>query len=71
MNDVPCKCGHLENVHPSEDGIERIYIVCDGCFKINRPAGIKQLTGIECQKYVPDNLKYLEQIYESRKVSNR
>lgn len=63
MNNFPCKCGHLEIDHPSED---RDYVVCDGCFLSNRVVGVKQLNRIDCEKYIPDNLKYLEQIYESK-----
>lgn len=76
MNDFPCKCGHLENVHPPNVNIRvaldspmnSYYVVCDGCFLENRIRGIKQLGTINCNHYVSDNLKYLEQLYESRSV---
>lgn len=63
--DFPCVCGHLENVHPSnDDKLKQTYIVCDGCFQGNRIAGVKQLNSNDCWKYVPDNLRYLESLIE-------
>lgn len=68
MNDFPCLCGHIENVHPPYPHTLGVghYIVCDGCFKNNRVKGVKQFETVECTQYVPSNLKYLEQLYEAK-----
>lgn len=66
MVDFPCTCGHLYIVHPS---VDNAFLVCDGCFTSNRPAGIRQLNSVDCSKYKSDNLKYLESLHEN-KVKN-
>ena len=64
MSDILCRCGHSKKVHPdtifSKYKEERKYLVCDGCFRNNRVKGIKQFGTIDCEEYVPDNLKHIE-----------
>jgi hypothetical protein len=73
--DFLCECGHDMADHPKVgryahySGSAGDYMVCDKCFRANRPAGIKQLDSIECREYVPDNLKYLEDKYMEKQSS--
>ena len=59
MNKIPCRCGHLEKMHPAR--YLNTYVVCDGCFRKNRVSGIKQFGSVECMQYISDNLLYVEQ----------
>jgi hypothetical protein len=57
----PCKCSHSKSLH-GKVGPPIGEEWCDGTFKT-----IESWTVIcECYKYVPDNLRYLEQCYKKR-----
>lgn len=57
--DFPCECGHEKSLH--KDGI-----FISGCRK-RIGWGIKGTDWADdCKEYKSDNLKYLEQLYESR-----
>jgi hypothetical protein len=75
MNDIPCMCGHDKEDHPKVGRYARYsggawgdYQVCDSCFRSNRPAGIKQMGTLDCEKYVPDNLSYIEWLANKKKL---
>jgi hypothetical protein len=63
MNDIPCRCGHLKNVHPNK---QNGHSVCNGCFNIGpwRPWG--DIEQNDCSAYVPDNLDLIEKLAKKR-----
>lgn len=61
-NNFPCLCGHGENLH---SGYGRLYFpYCESCFRKNM-YNFRNT----CLKYKPDNLKYLERVYEEKTKS--
>jgi len=65
MTEIPCKCGHSRELHPQNGKFP--FIVCDGCFKRNRPNGFQQVNcKQECVNYIPDNLMFIEQLAKVR-----
>lgn len=59
---IPCRCGHIKKDHKSS--IDNFELCWNGW-----PDGSDESFNLErcfCWQYKPDNLKYLEQIYEKR-----
>jgi len=54
----PCICGHEYKFH----NFAMTPYFCNKCYKL----AFGKTTGVGCQNYVPDNLKYLENLNESR-----
>jgi hypothetical protein len=68
-NNWPCKCGHEKTWH--DKGIERDLVwegICQAPVDWNKLEG--KITGkwpfCYHDRFEPDNLRYLEQLYESR-----
>jgi len=57
LNNI-CRCGHIEKGHSWSNAVRSHLDVC-----VHNYAGDKNCT---CRKYKPDNLKYLEKLYDSR-----
>jgi len=53
MNEIPCRCGHLESMHGFERNSNFIY---DVCYEF-----VREEVYCECLGYVADNLLYVEQ----------
>jgi hypothetical protein len=73
--DILCRCGHGKEDHPKVGRMQihagtvwGDYKICDGCFNNNRSRGIKQLGTVDCEKYIPDNLTYIERLAKARKL---
>jgi hypothetical protein len=61
--DFPCICGHSKEVHASYIG------KCESTIIWKERNGYLSC-GIFCEKYVPDNLKYIQQIQEERELQH-
>lgn len=63
MNDFPCKCGHLKDSHAHvmfSEKMKQFKNPSDECYFNMSGEGLL----CACLNYAPDNLKYLEQLYE-------
>jgi hypothetical protein len=57
---LPCVCGHYKNIHIMHEDtrcIQAIQMQCHGTYYVYCP----------CMKFKLNNLKYLEQCYESNR----
>lgn len=73
----PCKCGHVKDRHYDEDNDDQMINEGIGhCQEYVREGHHCSSCGYDpddycpCVAYTPDNLKYLEQIYDQKVKSN-
>lgn len=64
-NYFPCKCGHVKSVHEHRDFDTPILRdICWECMRSRYELKDKDIK--DYHKFKPDNLKYLESIYEEK-----
>ena len=62
--DFPCICGHFKDKHP---GFFEYTAFCDTCWKMSDDIIASDKM---CMAFVPDNLKYLENLSGPPTISN-
>jgi hypothetical protein len=60
--DFPCICGHILEMHPKWIRGNRGSDCCEGCWKANPNRTRYEILQQSCKRFIPDNLKYLEQL---------